>query len=204
MTGDALKNKLKGYEVSLTELAETLGITKQNLNSKFKSSDVGISFITDVAKAVNKSVYELIEVSLDERMKTSIVRPIPLVNVEAVAGFGNSNFTINNTDILGYYSVPEFKGADFMLPVKGDSMEKNYFAGDILGCRILKSRSFLQWNKAHVLATNEQGTIFKRLLKGTSEKTYTLKSDNEKYPLFEVPFEEITGIAIVLGFIRLE
>lgn len=204
MTGEELKNRLKVLNISPTQLAKSLDISKQTLNNRFKSIDVGVGFVKTIARAVNKNVYDIIDEPIIEKMKNNIIKPIPLVTIEAVAGFGNTDFAISNADILGYYSVPEFKGADFMIPVKGDSMETNYFAGDILGCKILRSKSFLQWNKAHVLATKEQGTIFKRLLAGKSHNTYTLKSDNEKYPAFEIPFEEITGIAIVLGFVRLE
>lgn len=204
MTGEELKNRLKYLKISPTELAKSLDISKQTLNNRFKSSDIGLGFVKTIANAVNKNVYEIIDEPINSLSSNKVSNAIPLVNVEAIAGFGSTDFAISNHDILAYYSVPEFKGADFMLPVKGDSMETNYFAGDILGCKILRSKSFLQWNKAHVLATKEQGTIFKRILEGLNQQTFLLKSDNEKYPPFEIPFDEITGIAIVLGFVRFE
>lgn len=137
---------------------------------------------------------------------STVSKGIPLVEVKAVGGFGNSDFSITSQDVKEYYVIPKFKHKqiDFMIEVEGSSMYPKYNSGDIVACKVIRDSKFLQWNKTHVLATKEQGIIIKRLKEHQSEDVLTLVSDNESYPPFHVPKDEITGIALVVGVIRLE
>ncbi|MEG2308852.1 S24 family peptidase [Chryseobacterium sp.] len=134
------------------------------------------------------------------------VKPIPLVSVTAIGGFGNNSFSISERDVKDYYVIPKFrhKKVDFMLEVEGSSMYPKYSSGDVVACTVINENSFLQWNKTHVVATRGQGIIIKRIKKGSSDATLCMVSDNKDYDPFEVPKEEITGIALVVGVIRLE
>lgn len=129
---------------------------------------------------------------------------IPLVSTEVAAGFGNENFAIKEEDIQARYVVPDFNGIDFMIRVKGSSMYPKYSSGDVIACRILKERNFIQWNKTYVVATKEQGMICKRLLPSKKKDFIQVVSDNKDYPPFDIPEKEITGIALIVGVIRLE
>lgn len=130
---------------------------------------------------------------------------IPLVNVTAIGGFGNSNFSIEHKDVKDYYVIPKFqhKHVDFMIEVEGSSMYPKYNSGDVVACRVINEKKFIQWNKTHVVATKDQGLIIKRINKG-NDSSLTMVSDNKDYAPFEVPYEEIDGIALVVGVIRLE
>ena len=142
---------------------------------------------------------------LAEQKKAPKFKGIPLVLTAAIAGFGGSAFTLDQKDVKDYYQIPAFrhKQVDFMMEIDGSSMYPKYNSGDVVACTILKERRFLQWNKVHVVATKEQGIIVKRIHEG-SAGTLKMVSDNERYPPFEVPEDEITGIALVVGVIRLE
>jgi phage repressor protein C with HTH and peptisase S24 domain len=129
---------------------------------------------------------------------------IPLVSMEVAAGFGSGDFAITDQDIEANYVVPDFNGIDFMIRVKGSSMYPKYSSGDIIACRKLNDSKFIQWNKCHVIATREQGLLVKRLKKGSLEKNILAISDNKEYDPFEIPIDEVTGIALVIGVIRLE
>lgn len=129
---------------------------------------------------------------------------IPLVSMEAAAGFGTAEFAIKDEDIQNRYMVPDFNGIDFMIRVKGSSMYPKYSSGDIIACRILRESKFIQWNKCYVIATNEQGLLVKRLKKGSDDSSLLAVSDNKEYEPFEIPTAEITGIALVIGVIRME
>lgn len=137
----------------------------------------------------------------------------PLVTQTAIGGFGSSSFSIQEQDVKAYYVIPKFhhKQIDFMIEVEGSSMYPKYNSGDVVACRIIKKDGFhkkddgfIQWNKAHVVGTLEQGIIIKRIKKGSSENTLMMVSDNKNYDPFEVPKDEITGMALVVGVIRLE
>ncbi len=130
----------------------------------------------------------------------------PLVEQYAIAGFGNADFMIKEEDVKAYYVVPKFEhtSIDFMIEVRGSSMYPKYNSGDVIACKIIRESQFIQWNKVHVIATQEQGLLVKRLKPGTTADTYIAESDNKEYPSFEVPRNEINGIALVVGVIRLE
>jgi len=133
-------------------------------------------------------------------------KPIPLVTQEAVAGFGGGDFSISEQDVKEYYVIPKFKyhKVDFMIEVYGNSMYPKYNSGDIIACTIITDSKFIQWNKPHVIATRYQGILVKRIFPGLNDETLLLKSDNKDYAPFEVPKDEITGIALVVGVIRSE
>lgn len=83
-------------------------------------------------------------------------------------------------------------------------MYPKYNSGDIVACRILRESKALQWNKVHVVATIEQGMLVKRIKKSEDANCLLMVSDNKDYDPFDLPKDEITGVAIVVGVIRLE
>ncbi len=131
---------------------------------------------------------------------------IPLVETNAVAGFGNANFAITEADVKAYYIVPKFRFChiDFMIEISGSSMYPKYNSGDVVACTILHERSFIQWNKCHIISSREQGILCKRLRPSDKDGYLTAISDNPEYPPFDIPESDILGIALVVGVIRLE
>ena len=137
---------------------------------------------------------------------TQNVKPIPLVLQTVAAGFGNNNFMISESDVKEFYVVPKFRycHVDFMIEVSGVSMMPHLMPGDIIACSIIRDSQFIQWNKCHVIATREQGLLVKRLLKSDKENFIQAISDNKDYPPIDIPKDEITGLALVVGSIGLE
>ncbi|MEY8684879.1 S24 family peptidase [Bacteroides sp. AN502(2024)] len=128
---------------------------------------------------------------------------IPLIPIEAMAGALTSEQTVLEYECERYV-VPMFKGADFLIPVKGSSMYPKYSSGDIVACqRVPMSDLFFQWNKVYVIDTN-QGALIKRIKPGSDKDHVLIVSDNEKYDPFELPYSAIHAVALVIGVIRLE
>lgn len=128
---------------------------------------------------------------------------IPLIPIEAMAGALTSEQTVLEYECERYV-VPAFKGADFLIPVKGSSMYPKYSSGDIVACqRISMNDLFFQWNKVYVIDTN-QGPLIKRIKPGSDKNHVLIVSDNEKYEPFELPYSAIYAVALVIGVIRLE
>lgn len=128
---------------------------------------------------------------------------IPLIPFSAMAGA-----LTGEQSVLEYecerYVVPAFNGADFLMPVKGNSMMPTYISGDIVACqRVPMSGLFFQWNKPYVLDT-AQGAIIKRIKPGSDNQHILIVSDNKEYDPFELPYEDIYAVALVIGIIRLE
>ena len=131
---------------------------------------------------------------------------IPLIPVDAVAGFNGIDSPSIHIDDCQRYLVPEFKqlNAEFMIRVSGSSMYPKYSSGDILACRKLTSYNFIQWGKIYVI-DSEQGAMVKRLFPCDEQPDcVTCKSDNPNYPPFKLPTTEIRSLSIVLGSIRFE
>lgn len=147
----------------------------------------------------------------DETPEATEIQPsesnnaIPFVSLSVVAGFGSADFKIEATDVKAYYVVPKFKDRkiDFMIEVAGSSMYPKYNSGDVIACKIIRESQFIQWNRVHVIATKEQGLVVKRI-KENGEHSIMAISDNKDYPPFAIPMDEIAGIALVVGVIRLE
>ena len=131
---------------------------------------------------------------------------IPLVPIDAVAGFnGWDESGISELD-CARYDVPDFAAvhADFLIRVSGSSMYPKYSSGDILACRKIVEVTFIQWGKIYVI-DSQQGAMVKRLFPIEGDDEHVLcKSDNPNYLPFELPKDEIRSLSIVVGAIRLE
>ena len=115
--------------------------------SKGRSS-VGTSAIQNIVLLYNISGEWLLtgkgpmlkseEQPLPEAKKTnSKHKGIPLIPMEAIAGFPAIDNDGVRFEDCQHYSIPEFeaKGADFLIRVSGDSMTPLYCNGDIIACR---------------------------------------------------------------------
>jgi phage repressor protein C with HTH and peptisase S24 domain/plasmid maintenance system antidote protein VapI len=129
---------------------------------------------------------------------------IYLYDVSAAAGYGSFDEMISNEKVVGKYLIPDFKNVDWMIYVRGSSMYPKYSSGDIIGCRVLHESRFIQWGKVYVVATREQGILVKRLEKSEIKDCILAVSDNQNYKSFDIPTNEILGIALVVGVLRLE
>jgi repressor LexA len=128
---------------------------------------------------------------------------IPLIPLDAMAGMATGELTILEADCERFV-IPMFKGADYLIPVKGSSMYPKYSSGDVVACKILPLRDlFFQWNKVYVLDT-AQGPVIKRIRPSNQENYIQLFSENPSYPPFDLSIKQINAIAIVIGVVRLE
>lgn len=184
------------FKIKRTALANyETGVSRPDLES-----------LVEISKYFDISIDDLLHTDLKKHSPKTPAKQVgfPLVDIEAFAGINNVNFSIEQKDISAYYIVPDFKNVSFMIRVSGESMIPTYRSGDIVACRVITGKNFIQWNRAHVIASKEQGILIKRIKPGRSEKTLTLISDNQSYDESHLPWSDITGIALVVGVIRLE
>ncbi|GIM56976.1 transcriptional regulator [Capnocytophaga canimorsus] len=206
-------NKIIEYKKfkSDAEFARFLEIPAQNL-SKWKSRNTyDVELLHTKCPELNPE-WLLIgkEPMLKSEQNLPIASPsenqnegIPLIPLDAMAGVGSGEVSVLELDCERYV-IPMFKGADYLIPVKGSSMIPKYNSGDVVACKKLSLQDiFFQWNKVYVLDT-EQGALIKRVCKGSDNEHITLVSDNEKYEPFELHKSQIYAIALVVGVVRLE
>ena len=148
---------------------------------------------------------EMLNQPLNEKEATEKEKPngLPLIPIEAMAGVLSGM----DTSVMEYdcerYHVPLFSGADFLIRIQGDSMMPKYVPGNIVACkRVPLDKLWFQWGKVYVIDTR-QGALIKRI-EPSSEGFISLCSDNPSYKPFDLPVDEINGVALVIGQIGLE
>lgn len=128
---------------------------------------------------------------------------IPLIPYEAFAGYGSETF--QDQVVEDYYIVREFKNADFLLRIKGDSMSPKFAGGDVVACKLVDGLTFWQWHKIYAICTRTQGILIKRVEEYPNNPAFiTCCSDNPQYKPFQIHEDEICAIALVLGAIVIE
>jgi len=127
---------------------------------------------------------------------------IPLIPTKAESGVFNCDIQINEYE-CEFFDVPTFKGADFLITVRGDSMVPNYKPGDIVACKKIEIGTYIQWNRVYVIDT-DQGPIIKRIKPAQSKDILLIISDNVDFSPFDLPVDKIRHLALVLGSIRPE
>lgn len=212
MNKSLILNKIKEYKKfsSDAEFARYLGIPAQNL-SKWKSRNTyDVALLYTKCSEINPEWLltgegEMLkdEKKLPIATRTEEQNGIPLIPIEAMSGIASGEISILELECERYV-IPLFKGADFLIPVKGSSMVPKYNSGDVVACkRVPMQDIFFQWNKVYVLDTN-QGPIIKRVAKSDQSECIKIVSENPKYEPFDLHLSQIYSISIVLGVMRLE
>ena len=198
-----------------TEIAKELG-TQQSVVSKWYSgerlpSDEIVTKITeilgkDIRHEVNdarKKRNRRIHLNIEDVPKKSSVELHkdskeykPRVEVYANAGTLTEQIEASFEQMPVIAQMPRY---DFTIIVKGDSMEPEFRSGEEIACLNVGNTNYRQWGRPHVLNTS-QGVVLKRIYQG--ERGYICRSENPKYPDFEVPEEEVWQIALVVGVLR--
>ena len=132
---------------------------------------------------------------------------LPLIPLDAVAGFpiiDNNGITLDECE---QYSVPEFsvRGAEFLVRVSGSSMNPRFVNGDLLACKKVSQVTFFQWGMVYVIDT-QQGILVKRLYecKDDDEMVVCHSENTSEYPDFLLPKNEIRSVSIVIGHISVQ
>lgn len=192
------------------DFAKKLGITPQAITTWYSRNTFDTSLI--YAKCEDLDAHWLLT-GEGEMLKSDtqaacpvpsgIRAGIPLIPFNAMAGAlrGEQNAMDYECE---HYVVPDFRNADFMMHISGDSMVPTFQSGDIVACqRVPMSGLFFQWNRPYILDT-DQGAIIKRVKPGSDSSHVLIVSDNRDYDAFELEYSQIHAVALVLGIIRLE
>lgn len=130
---------------------------------------------------------------------------LPLIPMEAIAGFPAIDNDGVSFDDCQHYFIPEFeaKGANFLIRVSGDSMMPLYCNGDIIACRKIAEIHFFQWGGVYVLDTS-QGVLVKYIEEcGKNDDCILCVSENKRYKPFPLPKSDIRSLSTIVGLLRL-
>ena len=199
-----------------TVFASLIGVSEANVRNYKNGVMPKADFLEKIARSFDININWLLtgEGSMlrtePEKENIPVAHPsdsptegIPLIPISAMAGAFTGEQTVLEYECERFV-VPTFKGAEFLISVKGSSMYPKYNSGDIVACKRLPMDDiFFQWNKVYVLDT-DQGPLIKRVKPGSDKEHVLIVSDNERYEPFELPLDRIYHVALVIGVIRLE
>lgn len=121
---------------------------------------------------------------------------VPLLPIAAQGGSLN-DFVVSVKENDCERVVSPIRGADFAMPVAGDSMAPEYPAGSQIFIKKINERAFIDWGKVYVLDTCN-GSVIKRVFPSDNAEKVKCVSINPEYPPFEVSYEDIYGMYRVL------
>lgn len=200
------------------ELANYLGISKSTLsNWKARNTlDLPLLFslceqisidwlLTGKGEMLKNSTPKSPEV-LIKKVDSNSKEGIPLIPLDAVAGFPATDSSFAYMENCERYIIPEFqdKGADFIIRVSGDSMIPLYYSGDLIACHKIHDIRFFQWGTVYVLETS-QGILVKRIMESTDHDDCILcTSENDTvHRPFLLPKDDIRSMSTIVGLIRI-
>ena len=163
------------------------------------------------------STHELLEIMNEEDKRVPHYdgikgKAIPHIDVvTASCGLPNGfNSAITKGDCERFI-IPDMPGCDFTIRAGGRSMinrnvpERSINDRDIVGCRIVTSRSHVRWGEVYALATYD-GIMIKKIEE--SDKEGYIKcvpfNNEEGFKPYDVPVNEIYDWALVVGVVSVK
>ncbi len=194
--GEALRSKLKASPVSMNEIADILGMTRQNLSYHLRKEQLDADF-----RRLIKEKFEM-----ENRLSSTIgdIRSgdgTPIYDIEATAGNLELSGHIPET-IKGYINMPSFRECIAFLYVRGDSMYPKLKAGDLIGVIPVDDIDIIQYGQVYLVITKDNQRMVKYVRKGKDNSMLVLRSENEKYDDIEVKRSKLEKLYMVKGPIR--
>ena len=123
---------------------------------------------------------------------------VPLLPIAAQGGSLN-DFVVSVKESDCEKVVSPIKGADFAMPISGDSMAPEYPNGSQIFIKRINERAFIEWGKVYVLDTCN-GVVVKILVPSQKEGYVRCVSINTDpiFAPFEIAWEDIHGVYRVL------
>lgn len=193
---------LRSKKISQTEFTRALGVSPTYVGAMRKGMPASkLKKITELYPDLNRDwlLYGEGEMLINEEDHPLALSGYPtlLLPVEAFAGdlqMWSEGVRHNDCQVI----VSPIGGADFAIPIKGDSMEPRFHDGSTLLIKRINEDSFIPWGHALVVDT-ENGVLLKTLMPDESDKYVVAQSLNPKYPAFRIPKSSIFGLYRVMG-----
>lgn len=126
------------------------------------------------------------------------INQIPLLPISAQGGSLN-DFVLSIKDSNCEKIISPISGANFAIPVSGDSMAPEYPNGSTIFIKKIDEKAFIDWGRVYVLDTCN-GTVVKILVPSEKEGYVKCLSINQdaKFAPFEICLADVYGVYRVL------
>lgn len=141
-----------------------------------------------------------------------IGKAIPHIDiVTASCGLPNGFTSAITKEDCTRYIIPDMPGCDFTIRAGGRSMinrnvpERSINDRDIVGCRIVRSRSHIRWGEVYALATYD-GIMIKKIEPSNQDGYITCVpfNNDEGYKPYDIPLNEVYDWALVVGVVSVK
>lgn len=205
---DRLQQFLKAERISKAEFSRRMGLSEAYVNTMRKSlPEEKVVRMTGLFPNLNRDwlLYGEGEMYRNEKNADQPADlegyMVPLLPVQAYAGSlqeYSRGVTLRDCELM---PVP-VKGADYAIPITGDSMEPEIHNGSIaVICRI-NDRAFIPWGNPMVIDT-ENGVLVKVVMPSQKSESYIeARSYNPRYPALQIPKSSIFGLYRIVTYIR--
>jgi len=220
MTGDYVRNALLNNGYVLADVANEMGITPQDLNSKLKTNDIKVGVLEKIAEAINKNVYFFFpdennyvnDGSAVYKLRTDRIingdQKIPLYDIEAVAGLVPLFQDTTTKNPIDHISIPQLPKCDGAVKITGDSMYPLLKSGDIIMYKqVTDIANDIFWGEMYLLsvATEDEEYITVKYIQKSDkgEDWVKLVSQNQHHQERHIQRSRITALALVKASIRI-
>lgn len=98
--------------------------------------------------------------------------------------------------------ISPVRGADFAIPICGDSMEPDFTDGSTVLIKRINESAFIPWGNAMVIDT-ENGVLLKDVYPDEKDDCIEARSRNTKYPALHIPKASVYGLYRVLCSLKM-
>jgi transcriptional regulator with XRE-family HTH domain len=192
---ERIKRLRKEHKLSQVKFADMLGIT-QSVVSLMESghSNVSVDVLRKLSEQFGVSVDWLVY-GKDNYVRLSRENSfIPLINVEAKAGYIENHIDDSFMEKLDLYKIPGFeKGDHRIFEVEGDSMVPTIMPRDWIICRGTGLDNLIEGSLCVIVTGND--IVVKRVYKDRENpKVVILKSDNSDYNDMSIRTQDIAQL----------
>lgn len=211
-----LKAIRKKHNLTQADFAKNLGV-KRSLIGAYEEgrAEPKIGFMQMLCERFELSLDQLISQPFDEEaaqpdISGQHLRILPiavdkdtqkertvLVPIKAAAGYLNGYGDVEYIESLNSFQLPfpelsqeltyrvfQIEG-ESMLPVK---------SGSYVICSYLQDWNQVKNDSPHIVVSQDDGIVYKRLINNVIKQTFTLKSDNAEFESYSLPYEKVIEI----------
>jgi len=210
--GLSLRELFRKSDKSMGEIAEILGMTRQNLNHHLRKEQLESDFRRLVKEKFGESFFENEFSTLNEPQAIYERRNKPAKQIEQhriavldVAADANPTAPVRFWDepinVVEYMVIPEFSDCKFALSVRGDSMIKDFYPGDLIPLKQLHDFDVIPFGEPFVIVTKEL-LLFKYIRRGPDKNVWVLKCANTAYDDIDIDTSKVLALFQVKGRIQ--
>lgn len=194
--GEELREKIKTSNLSIIEIAKVLGMTTQNIHHHLRKEVLDSNFSRLFKEKISFNNVDKLFSSPDDLKKMGV----PFYEVSAIAGYRLLMNNEGTEEIAGFINLPEFKGAQCCIRMRGDSMEPMIMNGAVLGLREIVDKTEIEWGGIYAVVTDDN--LFTAKIYESDDDNFNIVKFNKEYPDMILPKKRVLKLHKVLVYMN--